>query len=386
MTDHRVTKGMAMSPGNRTVLFPALLLLACAREPTTRPAGKVAEAPAATATAPSMPAPAATRLVAPERVRHALRITATGTLVARQSAPLGPSVGGTLMRVAVKRGQEVKQGALLLSLDDGAALATRRQAEAGVAAARAQLALAGDALARVERIRHEEGASEAQLVQARSQHDLAQAQLASAQAQLDMARVNLSHHYLTAPFPGVVTRIPDGLGVTVGPGTPLLAMATTRQLVLQTTLTQEEATEIAPGARATVTVASTGARTADAVVSVVVPAVDPATNRVPVEIEVPNADGRFLANAFARAELAGGAARDAWRVPAAALVQRGGGYAVWVAGPDGRAQALPVRKLSEEGTNAVVQTEDGAWPSGLRVVEAPPVGIAEGTPLAEVRG
>lgn len=376
-----------MSSATRTVLFPALLLLACAREPATRSASKVAEAPAATAaTAPSTPAPAATRLVAPERVRHAPRVTATGTLVARQTAPLGPSVGGTLVRVAVKRGQEVKQGALLLSLDDGVALATRRQAEAGVAAARAQLALAEDALARVERIRHEEGASEAQLFQARSQRDLAEAQMASAQAQLDMARVNLSHHHLTAPFPGVVTRIPDGLGVTVGPGAPLVAMATTRQLVLQTTLTQEEAAELVPGVRATVTVGSTGARTADAVVSVIVPAVDPATNRVPVEIEVPNADGRFLANAFARAELACGAPRDAWRVPAAALVQRGGGYAVWVAGTDGKARALPVRKLSEEGTSAVVQTEDGAWPSGLRVVEAPPVGIAEGTPLAEVRG
>jgi hypothetical protein len=59
---------------------------------------------------------------------------------------------------------------------------------------------------------------------------------------------------------------------------------------------------------------------------------------------------------------------------------------VWVAGPDGAARAFPVRKLAEEGASAVVRTEDGAWPAGLRVVEAPPVGIAEGTPLAEVRG
>lgn len=373
-----------MSPGIRTVLVPALALLACSRGPESRPAARVETPPAAVA--PSRPAPAATRLVAPEPVRYQPRITATGTLVARQSAPLGPSVGGTLLRVAVRRGQEVKQGELLLSLDDGVALATRRQAEAGVAAAQAQLALAEDALARVERIRHEEGASEAQHFQASSQRDLAQAQLAGAQAQLDMARVNLSHHHLTAPFAGVVTRIPDGVGVTVGPGTPLVSMATTRQLVLQTTLTQEDAAELCPGARATVTVAATGAHTADAVVSVVLPAVDPATNRVPVEIEVPNRDGRFLANAFARAELPGGAARDAWRVPAAALVQRGGGYALWVAGPDGTAQALPVRKLAAEGTSAVVRTEDGTWPAGLRVVEAPPVGIAEGTPLTEVRG
>jgi multidrug efflux pump subunit AcrA (membrane-fusion protein) len=156
--------------------------------------------------------------------------------------------------------------------------------------------------------------------------------------------------------------------------------------VLQTSVTQEEAAELRPGARATVVVPATGARTTEATVTVVVPAVDPGTNRVPIEVEVPNGDGRFLANAFARAELARGQARDAWRVPAAALVQRGGAYALWVAGPDGKAQALPVRLLAEEGNAAVVQTASGAWPAGLRVVEAPPVGIAEGTPLAEVRG
>jgi RND family efflux transporter MFP subunit len=354
--------------------------LACSRGHAAPPP------PSAAAPGPSAPAPAATRLVVPQPVRHAAQVTVTGTLTARQSAPLGPSVGGTLLRVAVLRGQEVKQGALLLSLDDGVAQASLRQADAGVAAATAQLALAEDGLARVERLRREEGASEAQLIQVRSGRELARAQLAAAEAQRDLARVNLSHHHLSAPFAGVVTRIPDGVGVTVGPGTPLVAMATTRQLVLQTSVTQEEAAELRPGARATVSVQATGARTTDATVTVVVPAVDPGTNRVPIEIEVPNADGRFMANAFARAELPRGAPRDAWRVPAAALVQRAGSYALWTAGSDGKAQAVPVRLLAEDGTFAVVQTEGGTWPAGLRVVEAPPVGLVEGTPVAEVRG
>jgi multidrug efflux pump subunit AcrA (membrane-fusion protein) len=122
------------------------------------------------------------------------------------------------------------------------------------------------------------------------------------------------------------------------------------------------------------------------VVSVVVPAVDAATNRVPVEIAVPNDDGRFLAGAFARAELPRGAEREAFRVPSAALVQRAGGFAVWVAGGDGKARTLPVRRLGEDGDHAVVLPEGGVWPEGLRVIEAPPIGIVEGTPLAEVRG
>lgn len=357
----------------RLALFAALIATACGE-------------PARPAAPPATPGPerqAAARLVEPERVRHTSRVGATGTLRARQSAPLAMSVPGTLARVAVKRGQEVREGALLASLDDAVAAAARRQAESALAAARAQLALAEDALARVSRIREEEGASEAQLFEARSRRDLAAAQLAAAEAQLDQARVHLAHHHLHAPFSGVVTRIPDGIGITVAPGVPVVTLVSTRELVLDTSLTQEEAAGIRAGAKVVVTVPATGARTEDGVVAVVVPAVDRETNRVPVEIAVPNADGRFLPNAFARAELPATAERDAWRVPAAALVQRGGGFALWVAAADARARALPVRVLAELRDHALVTPDEGGWPEGLRVVESPPLGITDGALLAE---
>ncbi len=358
-----------------------LALIACG--PPSRPAAAAPQTPAAERPAGALDTAAPARLVEPERVRHASRATATGTLKARQSAVLAMSVPGTLVAVTIRRGQEVRQGALLASLDDGAAAAAVKQAEAGVAAARAQLALTEDAFARVARIREQEGTSEAQLVQARAQRDLASAQLAGALAQLDQARVNLAHHHLRAPFPGVVTRVPDGLGIAVTPGAGIVTLVSTRELVLETSLTQEEAAELRPGAKVQVTVPATGARTADATVTAVVPAVDAATNRVPIEVTVPNGEGRFLPNAFARAELPRGAERGAFRLPAAALVQREGGYAVWVAGADARARTLPVRLLSEDHDAAVVLPEGGAWPAGLRVVEAPPLGIVEGTLVAE---
>jgi RND family efflux transporter MFP subunit len=367
----------------RRLATAAAALLAAACGDRSRPAAAAPTAAAGAPTAAPALAPPGARLVAPERVRYASRVASTGTLKARQAAPLAMRVGGTLVRVAVKRGQEVREGALLASLDDALALAARRQAEAAVAAARAQLSLADDALARVKRIRDEEGVSEAQLFEARSRRELAAAGLAGAEAQLEQARVQLAYHQLRAPFAGVVTRVPDGLGVTVAPGTPLVSLASTRDLYLDTTVTQAEAAGVRVGQKVKVSVPATGARTADAIVQAVVPAADAETNRVPVEIAVPNGDGRFLANAFARAELPVSAERDAWRVPSAALVQRGGGHAVWVAAADGKARALPVHLLSEERDDAVVAPEAGAWPDGLKVVEDPPIGIAEGTVLAE---
>jgi RND family efflux transporter MFP subunit len=324
-------------------------------------------------------------LVAPEPVRHAPTVIATGTLKPRWQAQLAFPVAGTLERIAVKRGQAVAEGAPLLALDAAAARALLAQAESGVAAAKAQLVLAEDGLARLEAIRKEQGGvTDAQLVQARGQRDLAQAQVLASEAQREQARVNLDHHTLRAPFAGVVTRIPDGRGVAVGAGAPLVALESVRQLVLETSLTQAEAAEIRAGAKVKVSVAATGVHTSDATVTVVVPSVDAGTSRVPVEIEVPNANGRFLPNAFARARLPSGAPRNALRVPAAAVVQKEGAYAVWIAGQDGRARALPVRVLAQESDLAVVDAGSSGFPAGSRVVALPPVGIAEGQLLAQV--
>lgn len=343
-------------------------------------------APAATAApkADGPPSGASSRLVGAAPIRYAPRTIAAGTLKARQQAPLALSAGGTLVRIAVARGQAVAQGTVLASLEDDSARAQVAAAQASLAAARAQATQAEDGLARVTAIHEQSGTSDSALVQARAGRDLALAQVAGAEAQLALARVNLSHQTLTAPFAGLVTRIPDGIGLTVGPGQPLVTLVGTRVLVLETTVTQEEAAALRPGAAVTVTVPASGARSDSARVASVVGVVDPATNRVPVEIEVPNGDGKLMANAYARAELPAAPPRDAWRIPAAALLQRESGYAAWVAGADGKAHALPVRLLGEDGASAIVIPADGgAWPAGLRAVENPPVGIAEGVAVEE---
>jgi len=352
----------------------AAALLACGQKPPAPP-------PAAAPATGEPAAGSATRLATPQPLQFAPRATSTGTLRAGAQAALGTAVGGTLARVPVKRGQLVAQGALLLVLDQAAALAGLHQAEAGLAAARAQLALADDALGRVEALRAQEGTSEAQHVAARAQRDLAQAQAQAAAAQLEQARVALGHHELRAPFAGVVTHVPEGLGVVVGPGVPLVSLASVQALTLDTTVTQAEAAALAAGARVTVAVPATGARTEEARVAVVLPVVDAGTNRVPVELAVPNGDGRFHAGAFARADLPAAPARPAWRVPAAALLALEAGHAVWTCGADGKARALPVVLLDEEGGSAVVAPVSGPWPSGLLVVERPPVGIVEGLSL-----
>lgn len=369
---------MSRSAAIPIVSAAALFAVGCHRADavsSTAPEAGPATAPAAVV---------ASRLSEPERIQFAPQIMATGSLKAQQQAQLSFAVPGTLQRISAKRGQLVTEGAVLASLDSDLARAAVTQAEAGLVATRAQLRVAEDSLTRLTAIRKEDGIPESQLVQAQSQRDVVAAQVLVAQAQVEQARVTLSHHLLRAPFAGVVTKVPDGIGASVSPGIPLFTLESTKTLTLETTLTQEEAAGVRAGMKVTVVVPATGARSDEASVRMIVPSVDTATNRVPLEVMVPNSTGRFLPNAFARAQFPSGAPREALRVPASTLTQREGSFSVWIVEANGRARALAVRLLEQQAETAVVTAE--AWPTGARLIETPPLGIADGMLIADGSG
>lgn len=327
------------------------------------------------------------RTLVPEKIRFVPEILATGTLKPEQSADLATAVPGTLQRVFVKRGDEVKAGAVLAVLDADAARASLDQAGAGVEAAEAQLRLAEDGLRRTSAMRKDEAVPESQLVQIQGQRDLSLAQVHVATAQREQARVLLRNHTLVAPFAGVIIRAPDGIGMPVGPQAPLFVIENLRSLLLETSLTQEEAADLAPNAAVTVVVPATGKRVAEASVRLVIPSVDPATNRVPIEIAVPNTNRTLLPHAFARAELRSRGERDAYRVPQSALVQREGEFSLWTIAEDGKLHAVRVRVLGhKDDGSVVVDPGPNGFREGQEVVGAPPESLGEGSTLSTLVG
>ena len=175
---------------------------------------------------------------------------------------------------------------------------------------------------------------------------------------------------------------PAGGGGALGPGMPLFALEQTSTLVLATTVTAAEAKALVAGARVQVATPAAGGATDEATVRAVVPSADPMTHRVPVEIAVPNGDGRFLAHSFARARLTSVAERPALKVPAGALVQRDGAFSVWVAGADGLSRTVRVEVLGQEGDEAVIEPAEPL--DGAQVVDLPPPALVAGQKLAQV--
>jgi membrane fusion protein, multidrug efflux system len=222
-----------------------------------------------------------------------------GTLTAEQSASLGFKVGGKIGSLKVKVGDQVKTGALLATLDATEAGAQAAASAAQVRAAEAQLALAQDNEHRTQAMVQSGSFAEASGVQSTQQRALALAQLDAAKAQSSLARVSLGNHTLTAPFTGTVTRVPDGIGEVVAPGSPLFEIVNTKVLKLSTTVSEHDANLLLVGAPVTLDL-ETGQ--ASGRISAVLGTVDEKSRRVPVEAAFDN-PGFLRAGAYVQARV-----------------------------------------------------------------------------------
>src|SRR5262249_14220690 len=145
---------------------------------------------------------------------------------------------------------------------------------------------------------------------------LARAQLDGAQANARLAKTGAGLHTISAPFKGIVTRAPTSPGSVVQPGTPLVHVEDTSRLRLSASLGEEEVPLVKLGAPVSVTYRD---RSVTGKVTAVVPSLDPATRRAPVEIEVPNDEANpLLAWSFVRGRIESRAEVPVLKLPGAA--------------------------------------------------------------------
>ncbi len=304
----------------------------------------------------------------------------TGSLFSSKLGALGFELGGRLLRTKVQKGDVVKEGALLGQLDPEIVDAQVAGAEAAVVAAEAGAEMASDVAARNEKLKAEGSVSDVQSRGATTTSKQAQAQLLGAKAQLAQARAARRRHDLKAPFGGTVIDAPDQIGGMVGPGTPVYIIQDLDPLILKTTITEDARAVVAPGLKVKVSSVGGKATTDDAVVKVVLASADPATRRIPVEISVPNPDGRFVANTLARAVLPMGGAQQAYAIVSTALGVNGGDH-VWAVGPDRQIKRVPVKVLERTPKEVVISAPEAIE----QIIDYPTSALVEGTKVTASR-
>ena len=129
-----------------------------------------------------------------------------GKATATQAANMSFRVSGTVNRITVDIGVEVKRGDILARLDPQDYQVELNNAKAQRSKASSGLALAESEYARVARVFEKDpGAVSKSMVDVRrAELDTARAQVASAKAAVERAVDNLSYTYMKAPFDGVV--------------------------------------------------------------------------------------------------------------------------------------------------------------------------------------
>lgn len=246
--------------------------------------------------------------------------TFVGTVESSDRAVLAARIDGRVERIAVREGETVRTGELLLTIDQHTAGTRLAEAEGKRKGAAARLALAEQENTRYRRLFAAEAVTAQEMDRIAAELEQARQGYAAAQAATEAARIATGYTRVVAPYAGRLVRREVEEGTTVQPGTPLLILDRAGEWRVRARLPEAQLGRIAPGDLVTVVIPALG-RTLSGRVDEVLPATDPQSRSF--EIKVALADGAGLsAGLFARVATAAGAT-SAILVPAGALVERG---------------------------------------------------------------
>lgn len=229
--------------------------------------------------------------------------TVTGTLEPARLATLRAETGGAVLLVRAEAGQVVKQGDLLLRLDDTAIREALRSAESGVRVSREQSDQARRNLERAQRLATAGAVAEQAVEQARATMLGAEAALAEAESRHTSARRMLEKTEVRAPFGGVVGARPVNLGDVVQPGTPLVTVLDPTSMRLNAAVPLEALDSIKVGTVVNFSVPGYEGREFMGRVERISPAVDPGTRQLPITVSIPNPGGALVAGLYAEGRI-----------------------------------------------------------------------------------
>jgi RND family efflux transporter MFP subunit len=272
-------------------------------------------------------------------------VEALGTLRPRARVALGAQLLATVREVAPRAGDEVREGDVLVVLDDAELQARVAEGEASLASAQQVQADAQRELERTRNLFERDARTSQELDRATTEAAQAGARRAAASEVLAAARVLLGHAVLRAPFDGVVLERLANPGDLATPGRVLLTLYEPGSLRLEAELAESLVGKVAVGDELPITIDAlrdaAGAPLAlVGRVEELVPDVEPATRTALVKLALPALPGA-LPGMFGRARITVGE-RNAVVVPARALVARGQLEVVYAVAPDGRHAELRV--------------------------------------------
>ncbi len=327
-------------------------------------------------------------------------LNASGYVVAQRKAAVSSKSTGRLAFLGVEEGSRVKKGEILASLENEDLVAARneanaqvKEAEAGLATARAELVDAHLLYQRYRTLVAQDLISRQDFDDAQARYDKAKAGVASSEAHirtteaaLASAQASLEYTYIRSPFDGVVTskyaevgEVVAPFGAAVNARAAVVTMADLHSLMVEADVSEANLDKVRPGQPCEISLDAIPERHFAGQVHMIVPTADRSKATVLTKVKFLEFDDRILPEmsakvAFLSRQLSSGQDQPRLALPRAALVQRSGHtYAYRV--KNSRARLVSVTPGPTMGD--LVEIKAGLR-EGDRVVLSPPAGLADG--------
>jgi len=243
-----------------------------------------------------------------------------GTVESPERSLIAARIDGRVGSIAVREGEGVSAGQLLLTISQNSAGERLAETEGAQRAAAARVELAEKTMARYRQLQAAEAVTPQEIDRVAAELEMARQGLKSAQAAKGQAATNLNLTRITAPFHGRVARRDIDVGSTVLPGTSLLVLDRSGGSRVNLDVPESFVGRMRPGDTLEIEIPAL-AKTFAGTVAQIEPAADPGSRSFQVKVALADAVG-LTPGLFARAGRPRAGA-ESLLVPAAAIVLRG---------------------------------------------------------------
>jgi RND family efflux transporter MFP subunit len=297
-------------------------------------------------------------------------------------APIYARVPGYVQRWNVDIGAKVKAGQVLAVIETPDLDQDLRQAQAQLAVARSNLALAESTAKRWQSLVAQQAVSRQEADEKQGDFMSKQSTVQALSASVERQQALKRYAQLAAPFDGVVTARNTDVGALVNAGSggaaggELFVVSDLRRLRVYVQVPQRQVAQIHPGSSARVSVPERPGSSYQAKVESLAQAISAGSGTMLVQLAVENPEGELLPGAFATVQFDQAAmANDAVAVPPGALIMGRNGAQVAVLEAGNRVRIKKVTIARDLGN--VVQLGEGVTRAD-RIIDSPPDGLADG--------
>jgi membrane fusion protein (multidrug efflux system) len=250
------------------------------------------------------------------------KLSSVGNVRAFRGVELSTEIGGLVQNVPIKSGMDVKEGDLLIKLNDISDVAQLNSLKA---------------LADLAKVINERDMQQLE-IQAISKNvfDTSKADAKSKQAQVEQQTALVAKKNLKAPFSGRVGIVMINPGQFVNPGDKLLTLQTLDPIFVDFNLPQSNAEQIQVGQEIVVTTDAFKGSSFTGKVTAVSPKVDTNTRNIQIEAQLANPDKKILPGMFANVNIKLGDEVKMLTLPQTAVTYNPYGSTVFIAKPTGK--------------------------------------------------